>query len=337
MVMSRLAGRRSAFTLIELLVVIAIIAVLVGLLLPAVQKVREAAARVKCQNNLKQLGLALHNYHDSFQRFPGPRAVFPSSMAPELGGIQYTAFQAFQAGNPNPYMPDEVGGWMIRILPFIEQDNVQKMIAGKNGSTIDAAMIEMAAVTVSTFVCPAAIPPTATTPTSYPTSLVSYAGVTGSDENMSPDTGTLGMNATNGIFQVKTPNFADYRQRVNVSHVTDGLSNTVAVGERHITQKGTTWIGADYHTLLAFPNQNIVGGFGPAGGFVGTACQDMLPGRYAPFNAADVCSQDRFNSPHPGGGNWLLADGSVRTITYTAGTTILPLMVTINGGEVISE
>src|SRR3712207_449047 len=105
------SSRRRGFTLIELLVVIAIIAILIGLLLPAVQKVREAAARAKCQNNLKQIGLAVHNHHDS-------RGYLPT--AGSSGGAT-NVNNVLVGVTSDPYLR---GGWMLQILPFIEQDAI---------------------------------------------------------------------------------------------------------------------------------------------------------------------------------------------------------------------
>ena len=114
-VKSRCAAR-NGFTLIELLVVIAIIAILIGLLLPAVQKIREAANRMKCSNNLKQIGLAQHNYHASFEKFAAARGSL---------GIQL---------NFTPDSFTQYRGWMADILPYVEQDNLHRAMFGAGGS-----------------------------------------------------------------------------------------------------------------------------------------------------------------------------------------------------------
>src|SRR5437588_4713562 len=113
---SREPSRRSAFTLIELLVVIAIIAILIGLLLPAVQKVREAAARAKCTNNIKQLGVAAHIYHDANGKFPP--AVQIAQQPPNGDQFMLSTYR------PIPFGPN----WAVFLLPFIEQDALYKSV-----------------------------------------------------------------------------------------------------------------------------------------------------------------------------------------------------------------
>jgi prepilin-type N-terminal cleavage/methylation domain-containing protein/prepilin-type processing-associated H-X9-DG protein len=213
----RIANRRRAFTLIELLVVIAIIAILIGLLLPAVQKVREAAARAQCQNNLKQIGLALHSYHGTYESFPEPRGVvtnFTSNF-----------------------------GWETRLLPYIEQNNLFNL-AEMNWFT--------AIVTpVRTYECPS--DPRSgrdgmgftTLDANASSGLTSYAGVAGSygssDSNYTP--------ANSGIMQPNTTG-------IRLTDILDGTRNTLMVGERPPAADLSFgwWSYSDYDNLLATQN-----------------------------------------------------------------------------------
>ncbi len=184
---------RRGFTLIELLVVIAIIAILIGLLLPAVQKVREAVARAQCQNNLKQIGLALHSYHDARKRFP-------TANSPTFG----SAFTL--------------------ILPYVEQDNIRRVYNPSLAPTV-APNNTVTNLPVYIYLCPSMAAPPAP-PDAYSTHHASYAVCIGSSDAWAPppDNGILVRSNATG-----STTLLDRGQRI--TDVTDGTSNTFLVGE----------------------------------------------------------------------------------------------------------
>jgi prepilin-type N-terminal cleavage/methylation domain-containing protein len=308
-----------AFTLIELLVVIAIIAILIGLLLPAVQKIREAANRMKCTNNLKQIGLALHNYHDANGNFPpGHRLTYTGSAQ-----VYYT-------------------NWAILLLPYIEQDNLYRQYNDLLPN-IDPANKFVREQFVATYVCPSdvnknkvLVPETGANNGSnngIPYQTGSYRGMsgvsaTGFDQwagypsevivNMAQGAGLRGLLHTDWPGGPGLETFAS---------IIDGTSNTVVVGERstrtHIS-RGTFW--ADSFNLY-----NLSGAYNQSATLLNdydlclTIASDQAQCKYG------------WGSFHPSTINFLFGDGGVRGVRTTIDMKIFTYMATIAGGEIIPQ
>ncbi len=310
---------RSGFTLIELLVVIAIIGVLIGLLLPAVQKVRETAARLQSSNNLKQLGLALHNY--------------------ELANGQYPpGYQSGFTGQPVPIVDAAPGwGWGAFLLPYLEQDNLYRQLQW-NRPCWDPIHGEAVRYAPKVFIIPAA-------PNANPTFTVMLN--TGGSSLPGPVFGISHYVANNGQDESWAYDRADlsglpgigpfYRNsRTRVSSVTDGLSTTVFLGE-HTTISHKTWVGVVPDATVApiepnrFPFTEADGAAtlvlvhsGPAAGEV-----DVIhpPG----FPTCHVC---QMYAPWAGGAQVLFGDGHVQFISTTINHNTWAALSSMNAGDI---
>jgi prepilin-type N-terminal cleavage/methylation domain-containing protein/prepilin-type processing-associated H-X9-DG protein len=317
---------RRGFTLIELLVVIAIIGVLVGLLLPAVQKVREAAARIQCQNNLKQMGLALHNYHDVYNKIP-PGGAGPGN-APGDSPTNY--FMALPAGTPNNH------AWAYRLLPFIEQDNLFRndlpnlpgYFYSKSASGVPTNYPQhYTALTtpVKIYRCPSSghsdhgqmYAPAFSDDQAYDDfATLEYVGIAGSDRFVDTSRNNQPM-PIGGMM---------YRQSdLGLKDATDGTSNTMVIGEysgltaqqhynafQSTSDNTTTWdLGYDVPPhcwswkMIAYP-PNSPYFYGPY-----TPGSSLDVGK--PILNVPIC-KNALKSPHTGGINVLYLDGSVHFV-----------------------
>lgn len=325
--------RRSAFTLIELLVVIAIIAVLIALLVPAVQKVRAAAARAQCSNNLKQLGLALHGYHGVFQRFP-PASV---TKAPD-------PFNICNYGTPN------ISG-LYYLLPYLEQDPLYKQFnyttgvqhypwtTAKGATPATQANADASRTDVAMFLCP-----------SDPGATVQWSRNCGHSTESSGGTNyVFAAGAGNGIYWVanllSTPTnynvdmggIFQNNGMIGFRHITDGTSNTIAMGETlkvvdyddaAVGNKGgkPAW-SSGFLTQITFTTG---GGINPTFPCKGPNTTSNNANCGFPRPAA-------LQSQHDNGVNVLLADGSVRFITAGITQATLDALATRSGNEPIGD
>jgi prepilin-type N-terminal cleavage/methylation domain-containing protein/prepilin-type processing-associated H-X9-DG protein len=335
--------RRSAFTLIELLVVIAIIAVLIGLLVPAVQKVREAANRMKCSNNLKQMGLALHNYENTYGVFP-PGQVHTS-----------------RSGEPASTV------WGICLLPYLEQDNLHNRYDTKLLQTTPGNVAVIQTV-IQTYICPTdpntnriEVPGTGSMFNArIAIATSSYKGMSGASPYGSSPAATIA-----GLFfdltalamtpeppaqsvydaVLSQPAPTSWRGLLHVVHdtaiagvvrsfrrerladITDGTANSLAVTE--------------YHTKTAYTSGRAYWGYGRNQYSLATACPlaatrlpDGMDCERATNGLTPACIRGT-GSYHPGGSNAVFADGSVRFVHQNIDGRVWMALATIAGGEVL--
>ncbi|MDZ7617978.1 MAG: DUF1559 domain-containing protein [Patescibacteria group bacterium] len=314
---------KSAFTLVELLVVITIIGILIGLLLPAVQSAREAARRLQCQNNLKQIGLACLNHEQTHRHFPT------------------SGWGHAWVGDPDRgFGQKQAGGWAYNILPFVEQQALWQMGAGMSDSNKAVEISKRIATPVSFYNCPsrrraAAYPNSSSYRVSVSSSMVArsdYAGNLGSAGYWgggSPDSYSAGDALTEPQWLANYQNTYEYdgvlyrRSLVDAAMIRDGMTNTYLVGEKYLMPDHYTTggVGNDDQSLYSGHDQD---------GLVGTW---LAPAQ----DRTGWLTVYRFGSAHSGGFNVVMCDGSVRSINYSINLTTHKALGARASGVVIDQ
>ncbi len=343
---SKLHPRRKGFTLVELLVVIAIIGILVGLLLPAVQAAREAARRMQCSNNLKQIALSLHNYESANRSFP------PGSTIPRLSGT-------YPPPSPGSNQSRSAGWtWSTAILPYIEQTALYNATAGRFGlmgqAVVDPATQLLLRTKLGSFRCPSDTgPDTNDSPSEHHFRFGLEVGGTAwyIDGSTAGPRVALSMSNYVGMHHHRGQEFANSalvftgafgpNSRTRIADISDGTTNTICVGERAYRVNGVMMHAATWAGCAASGHDDCIDDAW------GTARSPINPTQTAIYNT--FARQQALSSNHSGGVQVALFDGSVRFLSqnvdflmtggsnFTVADSVYEYLIHIKDGQVIGE